>query len=107
MRIGPKFLIALGAADLVVVMGAVILHSLAHASQYSGLVVWVFSRSPGMEPGSPEYEEIRLHILEVLGRTGTPFMTVVVALAVSGFLMIIAGVNGRTGAADSPEDPAS
>lgn len=101
MRIGPKLLIMLGAAGLATAIVAVMLYSLEWSSQYSGLVSWVASRSPGMEPGSPEYEEVRLLILNVLGRTNTPFLTVAIALAVSGIVMIVAGVQWEKTASES------
>jgi hypothetical protein len=94
MRTGSKLLIALGAADLLIALGAVMLYSRAFASQYAGLVVWVCRRTPGVEDGSAEHEEIMSHVLDVLGRTQSSFFAVLIALAVSGVVLIVVGARG-------------
>jgi hypothetical protein len=97
MRTGAKLLIALGAADLLIAMGAMMLHSMAFASQYAGLVVWVCQRTPGVEDGSAEHEEMMSHVLNVLGRTQSSFFAVLIALAVSGVVLIVVGARGCGG----------
>lgn len=91
MRRLALFLLALGTADLLIAAACLALHSLAIASQYTGLLAMYTARNPALQPRSPELDEVRLDILRILSRTDGALLTVLLALAISGVAILVAG----------------